>query len=300
MKSLLCLSRSYLAHLLPTLGRLQSDTVDYHHIVQTDKEEALVLSLGGKVVLNMESVVRNALKNSDCPRWTEPDDMRAVTGFNWSAIQSDRYLPNFDPTMRAKVAGALQQSVERLFEEYHFDGFLSEPVALFITHLVYYHCRKRGTKPLFWCNTYFSGYFYFADKSEISIPVRQNPLAATCTAELRESVKAYAIGVIEDRAGPIYHHAFSGIKSSPLGYLKQRSGNSPLVLRPGLISRLIQLVRLARVKLAQLRFPSGSDYMSAGAVAEHRFYLRCLFAPARIYDTPPYEFSIDNVVYPLQ
>ena len=300
MKSLLCLSRSYLAHLLPTLGRLQSDAVNYYHIVQTDKEEVLVLSLGGKVVLNIESVVRNALKNSEGPCWREPDDMREVTGFNWSAIQSDRYLPNFDPKIRAKVAGALQQSVERLFEQQHFDGFLSEPVALFITHLIFYHCRKKGTRPLFWCNTYFSGYFYFADKSEISIPVRQNPLATSNTAALRESVTAYAKGVIEDRAGPIYHYAFSGIKSSPLGYLKQRSGHSPLVLRPGLISRLIQVVRLARVTLAQIRFPNGSDYMSAGAVAEHRFYLRCLFAPAGIYDSPPYEFSIDNVVYPLQ
>ena len=40
--------------------------------------------------------------------------------------------------------------------------------------------------------------------------------------------------------------------------------------------------------------------MTAGAVSEHRFYLRCLFAPTSIYDTAPKEFSNENVVYPLQ
>lgn len=299
-KQLLCLSRSYLAHLLPTLGRRQAGEVDYHHIVQTDKEEALVRSLGGKVVLNMQAVVRKALKDSDSPHWSEPEDMREVTGFSWSAIQSDRYLPSFSAKTRARIAGALQQAVARLFEQQHFDGFLSEPVALFITHVVFYHCRKSGTRQLLWCNTYFSGYFYFADKSEISKPIRRSPLSEADTLALRESVAAYAHGVVGDRAGPVYHYAFSGVKSSHLGYLKQRSGRSPLVLRPGMVSRLIQLARVARVMLARLRFPSGSDFMTAGAVVEHRFYLRCLFASASIYDTPPQEYSADNVVYPLQ
>jgi capsule polysaccharide export protein KpsC/LpsZ len=54
------------------------------------------------------------------------------------------------------------------------------------------------------------------------------------------------------------------------------------------------------VLLARLRFPNGSDFMTAGAVNEHRFYLRCLFAPASIYDAPPQDYSIDNLVYPLQ
>jgi len=299
-KQLLCLSRSYLAHLLPTLGQRQADEVDYHHIVQTDNEEVLVRSLGGKVVLNMQAVVREALKDTDGPRWSEPDDMREVTGFSWSAIQSDRYLPSFAPKARARIAGALQQAMVRLFEQQHFDGFLSEPVALFITHLVFYHCRKNGTQPLLWCNTYFSGYFYFADKSEISTPVRRSPMPVADTAALRESVTAYAHGVAGDRAGPVYHHAFSGAKSARLDYFKQRNGRSPLVLRPGMISRLIQLARVARVMLARLSFPNGSDFMTAGAVAEHRFYLRCLFAPSSIYDTPPQEYSTDNVVYPLQ
>lgn len=299
-KQLLCLSRSYLAHLLPKLGQRQVDEVDYHHIVQTDKEEALVRSLGGHVVLNIQAVVREALKDPDGPRWNEPEDMREVTGFSWSAIQSDRYLPNFPSELRMRIAGAIQHAVAGLFAERHYDGFLSEPVALFITHVIFYHCRKTDTRPLLWCNTYFSGYFYFADKSEISTPVRRTPMAEADTAGLRESVTAYAHGVVGDRAGPVYHHAFSGIKSSRLGYFKQRSGRSPLVLRPGMASRLIQLARLTRVLLARSRFPQGSDFMTAGAVAEHRFYLRCLFASASIYDTPPQAYSIDNVVYPLQ
>ncbi len=299
-KQLLCLSRSYLAHLLPTLGQRQAVEVDYHHIVQTDKEEALVRSLGGKVVLNMQSVVRDALKSTKCPLWVEPEDMREVTGFSWSAIQSDRYLPSFTPEVRSRIAGALQQAVAKLFEQQHFDGFLSEPVALFITHVVFYHCRKNGTRPLLWCNTYYSGYFYFADKCEISSPVRRSPMPINDIEVLREKVSAYAHGVAGDRAGPIYHHAFSGVKPSRLGYFKQRSGNSPLVLRPGMVSRLIQMARLARVLLARLRFPNGSDFMTAGAVNEHRFYLRCLFASASIYDTPPKDYSIDNLVYPLQ
>jgi hypothetical protein len=67
-----------------------------------------------------------------------------------------------------------------------------------------------------------------------------------------------------------------------------------------MVSRLIQMARLARVVLARLRFPNGSDFMTAGAVNEHRFYLRCLVAPASIYDAPPKYYSIDNLVYPLQ
>lgn len=299
-KQLLCLSRSYLAHLLPKLGECQADEIDYHHIVQTDKEEALVRSRGGNVVLNIQAVVRAALNDSSGPVWSEPEDMRDVTGFGWSAIQSDRYLPSFQSEKRMRIAGALQQAVAGVFAERRYDGFLSEPVALFITHVIFYHCRKTGTKPLLWCNTYFSGYFYFADKAEISTPVRRTPMPDAEAAALRESVKAYAYGVAGDRVGPVYHHAFSGTKSSRLGYFKQRSGHSPLVLRPGMVSRMIQVARLVRVLIARLRFPHGSDFMTAAAVAEHRFYLRCLFAPASIYDMPPQAYSIDNVVYPLQ
>jgi hypothetical protein len=169
-----------------------------------------------------------------------------------------------------------------------------------MTHLIFYHCRKSGTRPLLWCNAYFSGYFYFADQTEISRPVRRLPLSPAETASLRTSVSAYAHGIARDRTGPVYHHAFMGTKSTRLGYFKQRNGRAPLVLRPGIASRVIQLARLSRAVWARLLFPHGSDFMSAGSVAEHSFYLRCLFAPASIYDTPPQQFSSDNVVYPLQ
>ena len=299
-KKLLCLSRSYLAHLLPTLGAQQINEIDYYHIVQTDKEEALVRSRGGNVVLNIQTVVSEAFRDPKSPRWIEPDDMRQITGFTWSAIQSDRYLPSFSFDKRERIAGALQHAVAKLFADRHYDGFLSEPVALFITHILYYHCVKKGTRPLLWCNTYFSGYFYFANKTEISVPVRREPMSDVEAEALRERVKSFAHGVVDDKAGPIYHHAFSGGKTSRLGYFKQRSGRMPLVLRPGLVNRLIQVARLARVFVARLRFPNGSDFMTAGAVAEHRFYLRCLLAPTSIYDTPPITHSINNIVYPLQ
>lgn len=299
-KQLLCLSRSYLAHLLPALGDKEKNEIDYYHIVQTDKEEALVRSLGGNVVLNIQAVVREALKNPNGPQWAEPEDMRQVTGFAWSAIQSDRYLPSFPFEKRERIAGALQQAVCNLFAERHYDGFLSEPVALFITHVIYYNCCRTGTRPLLWCNTYFSGYFYFANKTEISKAVRRMPMPDTELGALRERVTAFALGVVGDRAGPIYHHAFSGTKPSVLGYFKQRSGRMPLVLRPGIVNRLIQVARVGRVMFARLRFPNGSDFMTAGAVAEHRFYLRCLLAPTSGYDKPPQTYSINNVVYPLQ
>ncbi len=299
-KKLLCLSRSYLAHLLATLGAEHLNEVDYYHIVQNDKEEELVRSREGNVVLNVQTVVREAFRDPNSPRWIEPEDMRQITGFNWSAIQSDRYLPNFPFDKRERIAGALQRAVAKLFADRHYDGFLSEPVALFVTHILYYHCLKNGTRPLLWCNNYFSGYFYFANKTEISVPVRREPMSEVEVAALRERVTAFAHGVVEDRAGPIYHHAFSGSKPSRLGYFKQRSGRMPLVLQPGLVNRLIQVARLARVFVARLRFPSGSDFMTAGAVAEHRFYLRCLLAPTSFYDKPPTTYSINNVVYPLQ
>ncbi len=51
---------------------------------------------------------------------------------------------------------------------------------------------------------------------------------------------------------------------------------------------------------ARLTFPRRGDYITAGSVAEHRFYLRCQMTPRSMYDEPPADFSVANVVYPLQ
>ncbi len=296
---IICLSRSYLSKLLPTLGQ-NDDEFEYLHIVQTDKEEQVVAALGGQVVLNMQRIVRIALGDSDSAVWREPDDIRDVTGFNWSPIYSDRYLIHFKESQRLLIAGALQRAVETLFNKYKFEGFLSEPVALFITHLIFYYCRKKDVKPLLWCNTYFSDHFYFSAKLEISTPVRHRSLSEENAELLQEKVDEYVSGIIGDRTGPVYHHSFSGAKQNRLGYFKQRKGESPLVLRPGWTSRFIQLARLIRASWHRMSFHRSGDFMTAGAVTEHKFYLGCLFARSSIYDAMP-EGPIDNnVVFPLQ
>ena len=296
---ILCLSRSYLARLLPTLGNLD-DEFEYLHIVQTDKEEQIVKSLGGNVVLNLQKIIREAFANSNPLLWDEPEDMRVVTGFDWSAIYSDRYLVHFDEYQRRLIAGALQQVLVKLFNEHRFEGFLGEPVALFITHLIFYHCRKNATKPLLWCNTYFSNYFYFSAETEISVPVRRQSLGEEDVSVLRDKVDEYVNGIIGDRVGPIYHHSFSGTKQDRLGYFKQRRGESPLVLREGWISRFIQIVRLMRSIWCRISFRYNGDFMTAGSVREHKFYLSCLFARNSIYEPLPKGCIDNNVVYPLQ
>jgi len=296
---ILCLSRSYLSKLLPTLGK-QDIEFEYLHVVQTDKEEKLVTELGGEVVLNIQQVVRQSLVADNELYWDEPEDMRAVTNFNWSAIYSDRYLVNFSESERSRIAGGLHKAVRKLFEENEFKGFVSEPVALFITHLIFYYSKKNNVKPLLWCNTYFSDHFYFASESEISHPVRSTPMSANEIERLHDKVDDYVCGIIGDKTGPVYHHSFSGTKQNRLGYFKQRKGESPLVLRPGWTSRVIQLLRLARAYWFRLRLKSKGDFMTAGAVSEHLFYLKCLFANTKIYSVPPTSFSEQNVVYPLQ
>ncbi|WP_395054827.1 hypothetical protein [Polaromonas sp.] len=298
-QKILCLSRSYLSKLMPTLAQYDNDFT-YLHIVQTDREEKIVKSLGGVVVLNMQKAVRDAFSHANSVLWQEPEDMRQVTGFDWSATYSDRYLVHYDESHRRIIAGALQQAVEKLFKEHRFEGFLGEPVALFVTHLIFYHCRKNGVKPLLWCNTYFSDHFYFSDQTNISVPVRRQPLDEDGIPGLTKIIKKYVDGIIADKTGPLYHHAFSGPKQNKLGYFKQRRGESPLVLRPGWSSRLIQIARLARARWYRMNFRFNGDYMTAGSVSEHQFYLSCLFARHSIYDLMPQGPIENNVVYPLQ
>jgi len=296
-RNVLCLSRSYLANLLPTLGQRHAGA-RYLHIVQTDAEARKVAALGGEVILNIEAVVREGLKASSPPVWHEPVDMREVTGFNWSAVQSDRYLPHFPNDTRLRIAGILDSAIQDIFERYRFDAFLSEPVALFVTHLLFYYCRKHGTKPLLWGNTYFPDYFYFSDATNMSVPTRSG--AMTDGAALKTVVERYVGGVVGDTAGPAYHYAFSGVKNTRLGYFKQRRGEMPLVLKPGLVSIGLQAVRLARALFKRATFPGFSDFLTAGSVSEHARYMRSLLTSPRIYDQLPEATSPNNVVYPLQ
>lgn len=297
-RHVLCLSRSYLAHLLPALGKRHSDT-RYHHIVQTDAEARSIAAQGGEVVLNLEAVIREGLSN-ETPLWREPEDMRAVTGFSWSAIQSDRYLPHFDHGTRLRIAGLLDRAVRELFARQHFDAFVSEPVALFITHLLFYYCRSNGTKALLWGNTYFPDYFYFADAANMSTPQRNGTLEEPEAQRLRQTVEAYVGGVVGDKAGPAYHYAFSGVKNTRLGYFKQRRGEMPLVLKPGLTSIGLQAARLGRAAFKRALFPRRADFITAGSVSEHARYMRSLLTSPRIYDGMPETASADHVVYPLQ
>lgn len=298
MKQVLCLSRSYLAHLLPAVGR-SSDLV-FHHIVQTRAEKVVVERAGGRVVLCIQDVVREALRSGASRAWREPDDFRAVTGFPWSPIHADRYLPSFDEPLRGRIAGALQAAVEDLFARETYVGFVSEPVALFITHLLFYHCRRSGTRPLLWANTYFPGYFYFADGTTFATPVKRHATPAVSEEEIATVVQTYADGVARDTAGPVYHHSFSDAKVTKWSYFSQRRGEAALVIRPGWSARLIQSVRVARAVAKRLALRWDGDFMTAGAVAEHRFYQRCLWGRRDAYDVMPADVSPDRVVFPLQ
>lgn len=294
----LCLSRSYLAHLLPTVGAGHVG-YEYHHIVQTDAEQQAVEAKGAVVVLNIQAVVRQALRAEPGPCWQEPADFRTVTGFAWSPIHSDRYLPQFPEPLRARIAGALQDAVAALFEKHRYAGFVSEPVALFVTHLLLYHCKKSGTRPLLWATTYFPDYFFFVEAMTFSTPVKRGAHVVDA-ADLRERVQAFVAGVAMDKAGPVYHHAFSKAPVTRLGYFRQRKGMSALVIRPGWGTRAIQIARLGRAVAKRLGFRWSGDFMTAGAVAEHWFYLRCLFARADVYDAMPTDVSADRAVFPLQ
>ncbi|OZI28146.1 hypothetical protein CEG14_24855 [Bordetella genomosp. 1] len=298
-KQILCLSRAYLSRLFPAMAARHAGA-DYFHIVQTDAEEADIRAQGGNVVLNLERVVREGMARDEATTWREPADFRAVTEFDWSPIYSDRSLVNFAPALRDRIAGILHAAVADVFARHRFDAFVSEPVAIFITHLLFYYCRKHGTRPLLWANSYWPDYFYFVDATDLTQPIRTAPVTDAEAEALRQKVETFVDGVAQDKAGPIYHHAFSGVRNSRLGYFKQRKGELPLVLRPGWSSQVLQLLRLGRASYKRLRFPGGADYITAGSVAEHKAYMRFLMTPRRIYDAPPAEYSADNVVYSLQ
>lgn len=298
MTTILCFSRSYLARLLPTLDA-RDPGATYLHIAQTEAEAALIRSRGGTVVLVVETAVRDAWASAP-DVWVEPGDFRKVTGCDWSPIALDRYMGSFSHADRQRIAAILYAKANELFHTNRIDFFLNEPVAHFLGHVIYYLSRRAGVQQLLWCNTYFPGYFYFSENLDISRASRKVSMSSAEGKVLRERVASYAHGVAADRVGPIYHHSFTRDRSKKPGLFRARKGFAPYVVKPGLVAILFQTLRLGRSIMRRALFRRHGDYISAGSVREHLFYLRCLIARPVGYDAIPAEFSDSNVVYPLQ
>lgn len=302
-KNILCWSRAYLAKLLPTLGGLDSER-NYYHVVQTNAEERYVKSLGGQVVLNIERAVKNGLKDkSRKSYWKEPSDFRQVTEFEWSPIYSDRYLPHFSENTRLAIAGIIHHSISDLLKDNKYSFFISEPVALFTTHIFYYFCKKYDVQPRFLVGTYLPGRFYFSSSLHYSKPIKRKfEIKAEEKSELIESLNEFCERVTEDKAGPVYHYAFAEKNDDKkLEIVKQRFGDSALVLSETMGAKFIQILRLSRACLARLLFPYLYDFQTAGAVSEHAFYLRCHFTRRSSYDELPNSGDEGrSFVYPLQ
>jgi len=295
-KKILCLSRSYLSHLLPAIEKKHPDA-KYFHIVQNNKEKEIVEKLGGTVVLNIENVIKKNL-NKTTPSWEEPKDFRLITSFFWSPIYSDRYLPHFKD--REKIAFLLHKEIKNIFEIHKFDFFLSEPVAIFLSHLIFYFCKKTDARPLLWCNTYFNGYFYFSNMITISNPFRKKLMTKEERKELTHVVNSCVNGVLSDTSGPAYHHAFTKDKKRYFSYFKQRNGMASLVVNRGIIRTGIQMLRFFRALSIYYLFPIFADFISGGTYKEQLFYSRCLLTSSKSYDDIPDQFSTKNILYPLQ
>lgn len=272
------------------------------HIVQSDAEQKKIEKTGQQVVLNLASLGREALSvnESAAPHWNEPNDMRRLTGFPWSPIYADRYLPTYSEPTRSRLAGAIQTALEDIFENNSIDGVLTEPVALFPTHYLLYLCKRTKAVPLFWANTFSPGYFYFVSEVHLANPDCLPPQNEEALDTLRQSLDHFVKQVAEDKAGPVYHHQFSKTKGGIAGYLRQRNGREALVLSPTLSTVLLQGIRLVRAAICRTLFPRVGDYMTAGAVAEHAFLMRNLIGGMSYYDHPAESFSPSNVFFPLQ
>ena len=296
---ILCYSRSYLSHLLPELSRAGDDLV-FLHIAQNKAERAVIEGKGGRVVLVIETAIREGLVRRDCPTWHEPEDFRSVTGFDWDTIYSDRHLPEFRPELRGRVAGLLFAAFARLFADHRIVGVLSEPVAVFPTHVLQYLIKRKGGACLFWANAYFPGHFYFSDHVTIDRPLRLIPMPDAERDDMETAVRAYVERVAQDAAGPVYHHRFAERKARKLDYFEQRKGQNALIYEPGLPTIAVLAARLGRACLARLLFPRRFDYMAAASVGEHLSLLRNLLGRRRRYDAPPDGYAQGNVFYPLQ
>ncbi len=300
-KTILCFSRSYLSDFLPKLMEGIPD-VQALHIVQSDEEQRKIQKMGHRVVLNLESMGRDALAADPdaAPLWTEPADMRKLTAFDWSPLYADRYLSNFSESVMLRVAGAIQKALEEIFAQHQIDGVLTEPVALFPTHYMLYLCKRLGIAPMFWANTYFPGYFYFVSDVHLCQPATLPAQSAENMQDLQRTVQSFVERVAQDKAGPVYHHKFANSKRGLSGYLRQRSGHEALVLSPSITTKAIQALRFLRASMHFMFFPRLGDYMTASARSEHKFYLRNVMGGIGYYDHPADGFDPKNVFFPLQ
>ncbi len=295
----LCFSRSYLAHLLPELAKAGS-TVEFLHVVQTEKERAIVEQKGGRVIAVLASILRQDLASANPPRWEEPQDFRTVTDFPWDPIQADRYIPLFKPAIQSIIAGSIFKAFEKLFADHEVKAVLGEPVAIFPTQVMQYLVKKKAGASLLWSPAFFPGGFHFSDRITISKPKKHHAVQPDLSATFMQTLHTYINGIATDKAGPSNHHKFAEKKVSAIDYFSQRKGNSSRVYVGGLSAIAIQFARFARAVAARLMFPKASDYMTAASVYEHLFYLNCLMKPRRAHDAPPTEYAAKNIFYSLQ
>ena len=295
----LCFSRSYLAHLLPELARAGS-TVEFLHVVQTEREREIVEQKGGRVVAVLQTVFRRDLASATPPLWEEPPDFRTVTDFPWDPLQADRYIPLFQPGMQSKIAGSIFQTFQILFADHDFKAVLGEPVAIFPTQVMQYLIKKKAGASLLWSPAFFPGSFHFSDRITISRPKKHHPVQPDLSQGMMQTLHSYINGIASDQAGPSNHHKFAEKKVRAVDYFSQREGKSSRVYVGGLSAIAIQVARLARASAARLMFPRASDYMTAAAVSEHLFYLKCLLKTRRSHDAPPTQYAEKNIFFPLQ
>ncbi len=294
---ILCYSRSYLSKLYPILD-VNDKGRTYYHIVQTNAEEKRVSELGGTVILNIQKLVEKNINNKSFEGlWDEPSDFREITSFNWSPVLSDRYLINLRPDTREQVAAIVYDGISKLFDEYDFDYFFSEPVTLFAIHAMYYLCKKHDVGVRFMIGAYKPGYFYFSDSMNHAEPVKTSDFQVEKDGFGKELLD-YCNGIIEDKSGPAYHYAFSSnVKNDPF---KLRTGDASYVVDPGGKRILVQLLRLSRAFFYKTIFPFNGDYYSAASVKEQCHYLKCLFTKRSYYDEQPLEYSSKRLFFPLQ
>lgn len=297
-KNILCFSRSYLSKLYPTLGLMDNGNI-YYYIVLTNTEEKRVTELGGTVVLNLESAVRKGIKINQVSNWVEPDDFRSVTGFEWSPIYSDRYLVEYPHSKRLKIAGIVFSAIEEVFKRYSFDYFLSEPVALYSTHVMYYFCKKMNVEPRLGVSTFFPGYFFFCDTMDYSRPLVKINKSSEILTDDNIFIREFCENITRDKAGPAYHFSFSTDKKKNIPYLKQRTGDTTLALTPSIMTVLLQFARLIRAACLRISFPVYGDYQSSASLKEHWFYFKCLLTRKKYYDDFPL-LENDAILYSLQ